>query len=286
MDDQEAQGGGSLAAAGNAAAATRVSSSNVLESRSVDFQELHDACLMSSMCYKSPAALKEAYGAALAAVGGNEESSSGGSIRYFMLSNERAKHQKLVVCGILSESQFNAVTSPSSSAAADVYRSFQLDKAAEQIDKTVMKLLRKDFQIQIFGHAMGASLAVLLALHLHNEGFKLNKIITFGQPRIVKPKEASMYKNLPLLRVFDFYDAVAVGAFPGYQHIGPSVVLLPDLHYSYVAKQPEEEQAHSGVQSPKKKFECNHVEVYLRNLKAKIKAPLFIAWEERSKVLR
>ena len=29
----------------------------------IDFQELYDACLMCSMCYKTPGVIKEAYGA-------------------------------------------------------------------------------------------------------------------------------------------------------------------------------------------------------------------------------
>jgi hypothetical protein len=42
----------------------RATRANINSDRlNVDFQELYDACLMCSMCYKTPGVIREAYGA-------------------------------------------------------------------------------------------------------------------------------------------------------------------------------------------------------------------------------
>jgi len=262
----------------------------------VDFQELHEACLMCSMCYKSMSAVKDAYGTL--AVAGEDSRSN---IHYFLLTHDRAKIQKLVLCGTITEQQFNVANGyQPQQPPEDAYSVYQLDKAAEQIDRTVMKLLRKDCQIHIYGHAIGAALALILTLHLQNDGFKLGKLITFGQPKIVKQKESGLYKSISILRVVDYFDPV-VNIFPGYIHIGSSVILLQDTYYSYV-KQPlsigttssssSSNSTRSTIIPPeddstiRKRYDNNHIEAYLRNLKAKLRAPAFIAYDEHKKILQ
>ena len=86
----------------------------------------------------------------------------------------------------------------------DVFTTYGFDKAADQIDNTLVKFLKKDFSLSLYGHALGAALAVLFGLHLQTGGYKIEKVITFGQPKIVKEKETASYKSLPLIRVIDY----------------------------------------------------------------------------------
>ena len=77
----------------------------------IDFQELYDACLMCSMCYKTPGVIKEAYGAQSLV---NEDADRGkkkfhGSYRKFFLGLRYfyiplAKYQAIVIGGNPSES--------------------------------------------------------------------------------------------------------------------------------------------------------------------------------------
>ncbi len=105
-----------------------------------------------------------------------------------------------------------------------------------------------------------------LAHRLNSLGFKIEKMLTFGQPKTIRETEAPSYRSLPLLRVIDFHDPF-FNDFPGHSHIGPEVVLFEEIGYQYAAKHADDREA---VQTP----DNNHVEYYLRNLKYKLKGAL------------
>jgi len=230
--------------------------------KETDFQELHDACMMCTMAYKSSAAIKEAYGMSANVVEDSER-----NMRYFLLTNERSKTQTIVLCGLVPDT-----VSPTK--AIDVFSTFGFDKAADQIDSTLVKFLRRDFAVHVYGHSLGAALALLFALHLRNGGYRVDKVITFGQPRIVKDKETPNYRSLPIVRVVDYYDVVPT-LFAGYFHVGSEVVLFQDTYYSLL----EDHIQENGVQ---KKFDNNHTESYLRNIRLKLKNPVLIPYEQRN----
>jgi len=136
--------------------------------------------------------------------------------------------------------------------------------------------LKKDYNTQIYGHSLGAALAVLFALHLQSEGFKIEKVVTFGQPKVVKEKEAHQYRTLPITRVVDIHDPVPY-LFPGYVHTGPEILLLSDQFYSSL----KDHQEDATVPT---KYDNNHIESYMRNLKAKLKTPISVAYEDRNEL--
>jgi len=233
--------------------------------KGVDFQELHDACLMCSMAYKSQNAIKEAYGMNTNVVEDTER-----NMRYFLLTNDRAKSQSIVFSGSVPESSTAAAMANKK---IDIFTTFGFDKAADQIDNSLVKFLKKDFSLSVFGHSLGASLAILFGLHLHSSGFKIDKIVTFGQPKIVKEREVSNYSQLPLIRVIDYNDPVP-SLFVGYTHVGQEIVLFADSYYST-------QNEHVDGSSPDKRYEFNHAESYLRNISKKLKGPILIPFEER-----
>jgi len=240
------------------------------ERKNIDFQELNDACLMCSMAYKSQNSIKEAYGNNTNVVEDNER-----NMRYFLVTNERAKTQTIVLCGLLPESALgngNSIVKK-----IDVFTTYGFDKAADQIDNTLVKFLKKDFSLSVFGHSLGAALAVLFGLHLQTGGYRIDKVITFGQPKIVKDKETVSYKSLPLIRVIDYNDPVP-SLFPGYIHVGSEIVLFHDAYYSY-------QKEHAISVSPDRRFDFNHTESYLRNIGKKLKAGVLIPYEERNQPL-
>jgi len=232
----------------------------------LEFQEINDACLMCSMAYKTPRAIKELYGMHAHVVEDAER-----SMRYYLLVNERTKSQIIVLCGVLQET--SVPTKP-----IDIYVTFGFDKAAEQIDTALVKYLKKDYTTMIYGHSLGAALAVLFALHLQSEGFKLEKLITFGQPKIIKEKESAQYKSLPLLRIVDSYDPVPL-LFSNFVHIGPEIVLLEDHYYCNLKE-------HAEDLAMPTKFDNNHIESYVRNLKNKLKTPIPVQYQERSEIAK
>lgn len=241
------------------------------ELKFVNFQELHDSCLMCSMAYKSPSAIKEAYGPQTVVIEDSER-----AMRYFLVTSDRTKSQALVFSGSLPDS-ITAVGPSAVSRPIDVFSAFSFDKAADYIDGSLMKHLKKDYSISIYGHSLGASLAVLFGSHLIAGGYKVEKVITFGQPKIVKEKEVTNYRNLPLTRVVDYFDPTPI-LFPGYAHVGSEIVLFPEQIYST-------SKDHSEDMSANRHFDFNHCESYLRNLTKKLKSPLQIPFDERKRHL-
>jgi len=188
------------------------------------------------------------------------------------------KSQIIVLCGSIAENVVQTHLNSNNNKSIDVFSMFGFDKAADQIDVALVKYLKKDYGTQIFGHALGAALGVLFTLHLQSEGFKEEKLITFGQPKIVREKESQQYKSLPLVRIVDYRDPVPL-LFPGYIHTGPEVVLFPDRYYSNMKEHVED----SSVQT---RFDENHIESYLRNLKGKQKISLAISYDERNNIAK
>ncbi|WFD27781.1 hypothetical protein MNAN1_002786 [Malassezia nana] len=82
------------------------------------------------------------------------------------------------------------------SSGAKIHTGFQIaytkiaDKAMEQV-KSFMKKKNKD-KVTVVGHSLGASIAVLSALHLETEmQGSVDQILTFGQPRVDNVQFAS-----------------------------------------------------------------------------------------------
>lgn len=235
--------------------------------KAIDIQELHDACLMCSMCYKSTKAIKEAYGVQTFV------NTTQYNMKYFLITNERIKSQTLVLCQALSESILNENIK-----SLEIFQQFNFDKTIPELDSKLIKLLKKDFQLNIFGHSLGGAFCLLFALHLQTENFKIGKIITFGQPKIIKERDISSFKNFSVIRVIDYYDPIPNHIFLEHIHIGPCIVLFEGTYYSYLPHDLQE-----NIQE--QKFDHNHIESYLRNLKNKMKKTNYLTWDEKNLAL-
>jgi len=147
-------------------------------------------------------------------------------------------------------------------------RNYGLDSVVAAIEsaqffKTIPK---KETMVHIYAHSFGAACALYLAQRLLTLGFKIEKILTFGQPKTIRETDAPTFRSLPLLRVIDFHDPYFLN-FPGHSHIGPEVVLFDDIGYQYSAKHADDREVELNPDN-------NHVEYYLRNLKNKQKGAL------------
>lgn len=68
--------------------------------------------------------------------------------------------------------------------------------------------LRKDRFYEITGHSLGGAEAVILAMFMHQFGYHVKNVITFGQPMVTDKSGAKRYIHLPLTRVVDKNDLV------------------------------------------------------------------------------
>jgi triacylglycerol lipase len=112
-----------------------------------------------------------------------------------------------------------------------LHRGFQ--KTAMETYKLIKPNIKKDFSIKITGHSLGAAIAVIIEAYLHYDGYRVEKAITFGQPKVTNKKGMEKLNFLPLLRVINHEDPVPllapvtlVSAIQGiYRHFGPELIL-------------------------------------------------------------
>ena len=98
--------------------------------------------------------------------------------------------------------------------------------------------LNRNYKTRITGHSLGGAIAAILMMFIKNEGYSLEKCITFGQPKITNSDGAKKAAEFPLLRVINQEDLVT--AVPPksllnrnqsqYFHFGPEVQLQPSTY--------------------------------------------------------
>ncbi len=113
--------------------------------------------------------------------------------------------------------------------------------AANAIYKDVKSLLKKDYKIQTTGHSLGGAIAVILAMYLDKEGYKLSNILTFGQPKVTNVSGAGKFEHLRIIRVVTKLDIVPlvppldpvdIKNIDIFWHLGIELILLEDKKYS------------------------------------------------------
>ncbi|MBU1109576.1 MAG: lipase family protein [Candidatus Riflebacteria bacterium] len=108
-------------------------------------------------------------------------------------------------------------------------------KSVREINLTATKLLDKNRKVRLAGSSLGGGLAVVYAMFLKKQGFDVDQIITFGQPRVTDEKGRNLFNSLPLVRVVNRTDAFP--AIPphqpfGYSHFGTQILLYDEDEYS------------------------------------------------------
>jgi len=167
-------------------------------------------------------------------------------VLYYLASNQKSREQIIVVRGTANVE--NALVDaahkllPNSSLNIQLHEGFEL--AAKNIYSTVTPHLKKDYKISTTGHSLGGAVAVIIAMHLDNNKYNLDKVITFGQPKVTNISGALKYKHLALTRIVtpkDLvplvppFDAMDVNNLDIYWHLGTEIVLLPGLEFAEIS---------------------------------------------------
>ena len=91
------------------------------------------------------------------------------------------------------------------------------------------------------GHSLGGAVAVIMAMYLQKDGYLLDRVTTFGQPKVTNVFGARKFSNLPLTRVVTPKDIVPLVPplsplqlkdLDIYWHMGQEVLLLVDNKYA------------------------------------------------------
>jgi hypothetical protein len=108
-------------------------------------------------------------------------------------------------------------------------------KSVLEIDAVATPLLDKNRKVRVTGSSLGGGLAAVYAMFLHKQGFEVDLVVTFGQPRVTDQEGRKLFQDLPLFRLFNQSDAIV--AIPpcwpfGYAHFGTAIVMYADNRYS------------------------------------------------------
>ena len=100
------------------------------------------------------------------------------------------------------------------------------------------------YKIKVTGHSLGGAAAAILGMYYKTEGKKLEKIITFGQPKVTNERGCKRFWDIPLVRVVDNKDIVPLVppltliSFIGgqYRHVGEEIILHEGGHWLWLSK--------------------------------------------------
>lgn len=124
-----------------------------------------------------------------------------------------------------------------------VHTGFQ--KAVSELYDSLSTKLDTGYTTRITGHSLGGALAVLLTYYLTVDDYKLERTVTFGQPKVTNREGIEKFKKVSLLRVINSKDPVAyvpplsyvTTLNSPYQHAGGALVLQDSPPFEYVCSE-------------------------------------------------
>jgi pimeloyl-ACP methyl ester carboxylesterase len=161
----------------------------------------------------------------------------------FIASNAATKTQVIVVRGTANEE--NAFVDlalqllPDKKTGIKLHQGFS--KSANDFYQKALPALHKDYHIITVGHSLGGGVAVILAMYLDVDHFNVEKVITFGQPKVTNVTGARKFADLNIIRVVNPkdvvplvppLDAMDLTKLDIYWHMGKEIVLLDNHEYA------------------------------------------------------
>jgi triacylglycerol lipase len=164
----------------------------------------------------------------------------------------------------------------------NLHRGFQNDTKALHAD--IKPYLKRDYSMRVTGHSLGGAIAAILAEYLVKDGYRVERVVTFGQPKVTDLEGKSITTNGTLNRLTrvahdqDVVPMLPPSGFPfvhksGYQHFAPEVILRDARKYVYL-------QSHAANRISVGEFRRNishfstkehHMNTYLSNIQEKVR---------------
>ena len=208
----------------------------------VDFTPLDENARRAKAAYAKPSQIRSAYPKTIrvATPGGRD-------VQYFIEQDDKARIQYIVVRGTMDNrtltEDFDAKVRDDRATKIPVHTGF--DQDARAVWKDAQPFLKDGYQTYLVGHSLGGAVAAILGIYMIEDGYKVDKIYTYGQPRFTTSAGVAQLGFLPLMRVVDENDIIPLlppgivlnKKFGPYQQVGPEVILLDGPDYVYLPKQ-------------------------------------------------
>jgi len=134
----------------------------------------------------------------------------GYSVAYFIATNDKTKQHIIAVRGtanvenIIVDAAFVLV--PDKITGIDIHQGFLL--SARDIYQQITPELKTGYKITTIGHSLGGATAIILAMMLDAQGFDINEVITFGQPKVTNISGSRKFAHLKVTRLVTPKDLV------------------------------------------------------------------------------
>lgn len=162
--------------------------------------------------------------------------------RYMFIKDSVARTQTVYLSGTNSETlwafDFDLSMTNEPDFNSLVHRGF--DNAALTVLDDLLPRLEIDYSTTVTGYSLGGAMAVLLAAHLQIDGYPLERVVTFGQPKITNLAGLANFQDLPLLRFMNRNDPVPhlppslLAGGEEFDHFGREVILYDGPSYAYL----------------------------------------------------
>ncbi|MFC1588732.1 lipase family protein [Pseudomonadota bacterium] len=272
-------------------AAGKVFSETQSEKNTVNFLEINKYANFSSIAYQSAPKIRE-----LDALKNYTITHYSNipeiEIAYFLSTNEITKDQVIAVRG--TSNVENAVVDVALQLTQDMRAGVRLhngfSQAAQAIYAEIEPMIKEGYVISTTGHSLGGAVALILAMYLDVDGFKIGQVITFGQPKVTNVAGANKFEHLNIIRVVtpkDLvplvppFDPVDFNNLDIYWHPGKEVILLPGIDYAVLQGMSSMMRAIKFTQEPLNESNLinHHMDLYLDMVAKKIPSARLVSFK-------
>ncbi|MCX7027042.1 MAG: lipase family protein [Spirochaetes bacterium] len=119
-----------------------------------------------------------------------------------------------------------------------LHRGFET--AASIVFKDVEQFLVRDMPIVVCGHSLGAAEAIIVGMFLTTAGYKVDKIVASGPPKVTDAEGWKAFRDLPVLRISAAFDPVPflppsnLYAKAPFTQGGPLLMLLDGPYFTII----------------------------------------------------
>lgn len=210
---------------------------SVITPERIDFTELAFYAERSSAAYDPVAQIRKEYPLTTRAV-----TVASVDVQYFIETDLSKGTQTLSVRGTAAKpnvwEDVETALVPDSLLGIPLHRGFQRD--AKAIFDDARPHLRKDLRLRLTGHSLGGAVAAILAEYYAKEGYRVERLVTFGQPRVATKATVEDLDELLAVTTRVVNDLDVVPMIPPYtdirpyQHFSSEVILLAGPDYVFL----------------------------------------------------
>lgn len=250
---------------------------SVVAPHKVDFTELEYYAKRSYAAYSPESAIREQFPQTTRVI-----TIKSIDVLYFVETDRKLKRQTISVRGTANKPNFwqdvEARMVKDSVLGIYLHRGFRND--AMKVHKDIKQYIKKGYSIRVTGHSLGGGVAMILAGYLHKHGYNVERLVTFGQPKVTNKGGETFFID-GLTRVAHDDDVVPMLppstfqllAGGRYEHMGPELILRSGPNYVYLPSHDADRLSVGELWRNLTNFTTkqHHMASYLGNIQEKIK---------------